>query len=90
MVADCPINVVERLWLRTVPLMLWRDYGCGLPINVVERLWLRTVPLMLWRETMVADCPINVVERDYGCGLCRCEMWRDRERAVNGFRQKGI
>jgi hypothetical protein len=28
--ADCPINVVERLWLRTVPLMLRRDYGGGL------------------------------------------------------------
>jgi hypothetical protein len=30
MVADYPINAVERLWLRTVPLMLWRDYGGGL------------------------------------------------------------
>jgi hypothetical protein len=35
MAADCPINVVERLW-------------ADCPINVVERLWWHTVPLMLW------------------------------------------
>ncbi len=50
MVADCPVNVVERLWLRTVPFMLWRDYGGGQSPYNVERF-------------MVADCPINAVKR---------------------------
>ncbi len=50
MVADCPINVVERLWWHTVPLMLWKDYGCGLSHYNVERFMVRIVPLLLWRD----------------------------------------